>query len=78
MRAKIGTAIVLAIMWLKGQAAAGFAKDSRAVSTVEYALIVIAVIAIVGAAAATLSGAFGGLFNDLGNTLTNTVANVTK
>lgn len=42
-----------------------FVKDPRAVSTVEYALIVIAVIAIVGAAAAMLGGAFDQLFDDL-------------
>ena len=43
----------------------GFIAESRAVSTVEYALIVVAVIAIVGIGAAMLSGAFKGLFKDL-------------
>lgn len=42
-----------------------FFAESRAVSTVEYALIVVAVIAIVGVGAATLGGAFKGLFQDL-------------
>ena len=42
-----------------------FVKESRAVSTVEYALIVVAIIAIVGAGAALLGGAFGDLFEDL-------------
>ena len=35
-----------------------FVADRRGVSTVEYALIVVAVIAIVGAVAATMSDAF--------------------
>ena len=49
----------------------GFLKDNRAVSTVEYALIVVAIVAIVGAAGATLSGAFGDLFKDLGDDLSD-------
>ena len=63
---EVATAIVLAIIWLKHQATR-FATDSRAVSTVEYALIVIAVIAIVGVAAGLLGGQFKALFNTLGN-----------
>ncbi|MCY4012699.1 MAG: hypothetical protein OXG82_08300 [Gammaproteobacteria bacterium] len=58
------TAIESAVIWARGQVAR-FVKDTRAVSTVEYALIVIAVIAIVGAAAALLGGAFGNLFDQL-------------
>lgn len=42
-----------------------FAADLRGVSTVEYALIVVALIGIVGAGAVLLGGAFGGLFDDL-------------
>ncbi|MYE81109.1 MAG: Flp family type IVb pilin [Gammaproteobacteria bacterium] len=42
-----------------------FAADRRGVSTVEYALIVVAVIAIVGAVAATMGDAFDQLFTDL-------------
>lgn len=42
-----------------------FVKESRAVSTVEYALIVVAVIAIVGAGAVVLGGGFDDLFDDL-------------
>ena len=42
-----------------------YIDDRSGVSTIEYALIVVAVIAIVGAAAATLSGAFDTLFTDL-------------
>ena len=75
MGMRVGTAIVFAIIWVKGQASR-FAKDLRAVSTVEYALIVIAVIAIVGAAAALLGGQFTDLFNTLGNELNKGVANV--
>ena len=59
------------MQWLKrvwGSAAAAarrFIRDRRGVSTVEYALIVVAVIAIVGVVAANLSGAFTDLFDDL-------------
>ena len=42
-----------------------FLLDRRGVSTVEYALIVVAVIAIVGVVAAQLSDAFQGLFDNL-------------
>ena len=48
-----------------------FVKESRAVSTVEYALIVVAVIAIVGGAALILGGAFKELFDDLGDEMTD-------
>ena len=42
-----------------------FLLDRRGVSTVEYALIVVAIIAIVGVVAGQLSGAFGTLMADL-------------
>lgn len=42
-----------------------FIVDSRGVSTVEYALIVVAVVAVVGGGAAVLSGAFGDLFETI-------------
>ena len=62
--------IMSAVIWLRCQVVR-FVKDPRAVSTVEYALIVIAIIAIVGAAAAVLGGAFEDLFDELGNEMTN-------
>ena len=43
----------------------GYIEDRTGVSTVEYALIVVAVIAIVGASAGVLSGAFDDLFKGL-------------
>ena len=42
-----------------------FLADTRGVSTVEYALIVVAVVAIVGGGAAVLSGTFTDLFDEL-------------
>ncbi len=42
-----------------------FLLDRRGVSTVEYALIVVAIIAIVGVVAGQLSGAFGTLMTGL-------------
>ena len=42
-----------------------FIDDKCGVSTVEYALIVVAVIGVVGVGAASLSGAFDTLFTDL-------------
>lgn len=54
----------------------GFFAESRAVSTVEYALIVVAVIAIVGIGAAMLSGAFKGLFKDLTKEMGESVTEV--
>ena len=53
-----------------------FFAESRAVSTVEYALIVVAVIAIVGIGAGMLSGAFKGLFTDLTDTMGDSVSDV--
>lgn len=57
--------------WIKrvwgsaASAARRFFGDRRGVSTVEYALIVVAIIAIVGAVAAQMGGAFEALFEDL-------------
>lgn len=48
-----------------------FLADLRGVSTVEYALIVVAIIGIIGAGAAVLGGAFGDLFDDLSEQMTN-------
>ena len=48
-----------------------FLADLRGVSTVEYALIVVAIIGIIGAGAAVLGGAFGELFTDLSNQMSN-------
>lgn len=48
-----------------------FLADLRGVSTVEYALIVVAIIGIIGAGAAVLGGAFGDLFEDLSEQMTN-------
>ena len=45
--------------------AGAFLKDSRGVSTVEYALIVVAVVAIVGTGAVFLGGQFETLFDTL-------------
>ncbi|MDE0658802.1 MAG: hypothetical protein OXI79_04040 [Gammaproteobacteria bacterium] len=45
--------------------AKAFLAVKRAVSTVEYALIVVAVVAVVGAGAAILGGAFKGLFEEM-------------
>ncbi len=42
-----------------------FIDDKYGVSTVEYALIVVAVIGVVGVGATALSGAFDSLFEDL-------------
>ena len=42
-----------------------FIEDKTGVSAVEYSLIIVAVIAIIGAGAAILGGAFKDLFQDL-------------
>ena len=47
-----------------------YAADLRGVSTVEYALIVVAIIGIVGVGAGILSGAFTALFEDLSTRMT--------
>ena len=50
-----------------------FAVDLRGVSTVEYALIVVGIIGIVGAAVGLLSGAFTQMFEDLSGRMTAAV-----
>ena len=55
-----------------------FWRESSAVSTVEYALIVVAVIAIIGVAAGALSGAFNELFQDLTDQINTAVAETTN
>ena len=54
-----------------------FVADLRAVSTVEYALMVVAVIAAVGGVAALLAGAFNDMFTDLSTELGSAVTSVT-
>lgn len=50
-----------------------FAVDLRGVSTVEYALIVVGIIGIVGAATVLLSGAFTEMFEELSDRMTAAV-----
>lgn len=59
--------------WLRRTAAwlQAFLRDRGGVSTVEYALIVVAVIGIVAAVTVTMSGAFNELFNDLATAMNN-------
>ena len=54
-----------------------FLADRRGVSTVEYALMVVAIIGAVSIAAGLLSGAFKGLFEDLSDDLTGALTNIT-
>ena len=56
------------IRWLKR-----FAEERRGVSTVEYALIVVAIIGIVGGAVATMGTGFNQLFGNLGNEIGNVI-----
>ena len=51
-------------------------RKIRGVSTVEYALIVVAIIAIVGAVAAQLGGAFEDLFDSLDDQMQQGVTDV--
>lgn len=53
-----------------------FFADNRAVSTVEYALIVVAVVGVVGGGAVILSGAFDELFESLEETISETTTEV--
>lgn len=53
--------------------AAKFATDLRGVSTVEYALIVVGIIGIVGAGVALLGGAFTSMFTELSARMTAAV-----
>ena len=55
-----------------------FFRDERGVSTVEYALIVVAIIAILGVAAGTMSEAFTDLFDDLSQRMSEGVDEVTQ
>ena len=57
---------------------ASFISDLRGVSTVEYALMVVAVIAAVGLAAGLLGDAFEDLFTDLAKDMTEGIGNVKK
>ncbi|MDE0350444.1 MAG: Flp family type IVb pilin [Gammaproteobacteria bacterium] len=50
-----------------------FVADRRGVSSVEYALIVVAVIAIVGAMTAALTDSFDNMFNNMQNQLDNAI-----
>lgn len=53
-----------------------FLLDVRGVSTVEYALIVVAIIAILGVAATMLGDAFETTFEDLSDRMTNAAGQV--
>lgn len=55
-----------------------FMDEKFGVSTVEYALIVVAVVGIVGGSAALMSDAFTDLFTDLQAELSSAVANVSQ
>lgn len=50
-----------------------FLSDRKGVSTVEYALLVVGIIGIVGVGVAALSGAFEGMFQTLSDRLTAAV-----
>ena len=64
-----------AVSALSGKAL-GFAKDERGASMVEYALMAVAVIAIVGAGVAVLGGAFSDMFGDLAGELSTAAGDV--
>ena len=71
-------AIVVHLMcWLREQVMR-FRDDIRGVSTVEYALIVVAVIAIVGVAAGLLGDAFTDTFADLSDRMTGAAQDVSN
>ena len=69
--------IVRFMAWLREQVVR-FRDDIRGVSTVEYALIVVAVIAIVGVAAGLLGDAFETTFEDLSERMTDAGAAVSS
>ena len=69
--------IVRFMDWLREQVVR-FRDDIRGVSTVEYALIVVAVIAIVGVAAGLLGDAFSTTFEDLSERMTDAAAAVSS
>ena len=56
--------------------ALAFLYDCRGVSTVEYALIVVAIIGIVGVGAGLLTDAFEGLFGDLADQMADAADDV--
>ena len=58
------------------RSALGFGKDERGASMVEYALMVVAIIVVVGAGVAVLQGGFDTLFADLTSELAGAVAAV--
>ena len=71
-------ALVVHLMcWLREQVVR-FRDDIRGVSTVEYALIVVAVIAIVGVAAGLLGDAFTSTFQDLSERMTDAADEVSS
>ncbi len=71
--------MILNRLWLRLCAAvARFLADLRGVSSVEYALIVVAIIAIVGIGAATLGDAFEGMFDDLSDRMTAAAGEVSS
>ena len=71
-------ALVVHLMcWLREQVVR-FRDDIRGVSTVEYALIVVAVIAIVGVAAGLLGDAFTSTFQDLSERMTDAAGDVSS
>lgn len=52
---------------------ARFVRDLKGVSTVEYALLVVGIIGIVGVGVAALTGAFTGMFEALSTQLTGAI-----
>ena len=55
-----------------------FVSDLRGVSTVEYALMVVGIVAAVALAAGLLGDAFTALFKDLSKEMTGGIGDVTK
>lgn len=73
----------LALLRLQGalsvlsRKALGFGKDERGASMVEYALMVVAIVAIVGVGVTVLQGGLDTLFTDLSGELVDAVDDVT-
>ena len=63
--------------WLSAKVTA-FVADLRGVSTVEYALMVVGIVAAVALAAGILGDAFDDLFKDLSTEMTTGVGSVKK
>ena len=63
------------VSWIAAKVTA-FVADLRGVSTVEYALMVVAIVAAVGLAAGFLGDAFKELFKDLSTEMTTGVGAV--